>query len=327
MVPGMENPVRAAEMTLGTGDLDLVAHRFGLHGARPLGGFENVVLRGTGHPGRIVRLTHRSRRSIELVEAEVAFMMHLAAAGVGVVTPVPSADDNLVEAFTLTDGSPVVAYCMTEAPGRTKMPHEWSDSEIVELGDLLGRAHAAASSFEPGTAVRRPSWTDPIFDPGTWLLDDPDFLEVWHETRARAASHPAGKSDLLIHQDAHFWNLHIDDEAGLTVFDFDDCGYGTPEHDVAIVLFYWMFVGWPDHVAATRRFLDRLLEGYHRHGELIDDWPEGVDRMLKVRECDIYLLMELEDDADGIARRWKKDRRRRVIEHVPLLGAPLIDLV
>lgn len=318
--------MRASDMSIGPLDLERLADRFGLSTLERVGGFENVVLRSHGLPGRIVRLTHTSRRSQPLIEAEVAFMRHLANADVPVVTPIPSVQGNLVEAFVLEDGSTTIAYCMTEAPGRIKGPHDWSDDEIVALGDLLARAHLAAASFEPGAGPRRPPWTDPVFDPGVSLLGDPEFAETWRWTRDHAAAHPAGGEHLLIHQDAHFWNLHIDD-SGLTLFDFDDCAYGSPEHDVGIVLFYWLFVGWPDPVAAARRLLERLIKGYTRHAGLADGWPEGVDRILKLREADIYLLIELGDEPNELERRWMEDRRRRVLDRLPLLGVPLTDLI
>lgn len=323
----MTDPVRASDMRVGRSDLERLADRFDLRELEHVGGFENVVLRSTGEPGRIVRLTHTSRRSQALVEAEVAFMRHLARADVSVVAPIPSKGGDLVEAFVLEDGTPTVAYCMTEAPGRIKAPGDWSDDEIVALGELLARAHVAAESFDPSGGPRRPLWTDPVFDPGTSLLGDPEFVEAWQWTRDHAAAHPAGGTHLLIHQDAHFWNLHIDESVGLTLFDFDDCGYGTPEHDVGIVLFYWLFAGWSDPVAAARRLLQRLLEGYSRHAELIDEWPDGVDRILKVREADIYLLIALQGDASAFEERWMEGRRARVLDAVPLLGSPLADLI
>lgn len=252
-------------------------------------------------------------------------MRHLASAGVRVVAPIPSIDGNLVEELALGDGEVVAAYCMTEAPGAFKEPRDWTDGDIVALGDLLGRAHVSAGSFDPGAGPRRPAWTDPVFDPGTHQLDDPEFVSAWSDIRRDAAAHPAGGDDLLIHQDAHFWNVHIDEAGSPTLFDFDDCGYGTPEHDVAIVLFYWMFVGWPEPITEARRFLERFQGGYARHATLGADWPEGIDRILKVRESDIYLLLELEGDSDGLA--WMNDRRRRVLERVPLLGVPLVDIL
>jgi Ser/Thr protein kinase RdoA (MazF antagonist) len=86
----------------------------------------------------------------------------------------------------------------------------------------------------------------------------------------RAPCRPAGADDLLIHQDAHHGNLFITDTGEITVFDFDDAAYGTPTHDVAIALFYWLFVS-----PRGLRFMDgrreRTLEGVPYLGVPLSD--------------------------------------------------------
>lgn len=320
-------PIRAAAIEPTAEDVARLAARFGLSGLERFGGFENLLLRGDGH---FARLTHTSRRSVADVEAEVAFMEHLATHGVPVVAPVPSVDGRLAERFVLGDGTETVSYCMVEAPGERKSPSGWSDADIVALGDLLGRAHVAAGSFEP-PGSRRPSWTSDVFDPGTARSDDAELVAGWRRARDHAAAHPAGGDHLLIHQDAHVWNQHVAEGSRLTLFDFDDCAYGTPEHDLAIVLFYWMFAEegqakWDDGDAQVRRLLGRLFEGYRRHADVMDDWPEGFDRIMKVREADLFLIMAVEGEDWGTG--WFSDGRRdRVLDGTPYLGRPLAEIV
>lgn len=324
------DPQRAAAIAPTDADLARLARRHGLRRLEVLGGFENLLLR-SDPPGRVVRLTHTSRRSVGDVEAEVAFMHHLAHHGVPVVDPVPTIDGNLAEPFVLDDGTETVAYGMTEAPGVITKPPDWSDEAVVALGDLLGRAHVAAASFDPGDGPRRPSWTSDVFDPGTGRSDDRDMVAAWRSARDRAAAHPAGGDHLLIHQDAHWGNQHVADGSRPMLFDFDDCAYGTPEHDLAIVLFYWMFKEggdppWDDDGAAARRLLDRLFEGYRRHADVLDDWPEGFDRILSMREADLFLIMAVEGDDWGTG--WlADDRRDRVLGGVPFLGRPLAEIL
>lgn len=321
----MADLVRADQLDPSDGDLARLASRFGLDRLEKLGGFENLLYKA---PGCVVRLTHTSRRSVADVEAEVAFMRHLATHEVPVVAPIPSVAGNLAERFEFADGTETVVYCMTEAPGERKNPDEWSDADIVALGDLLGRLHAASSSY---AGPRRPSWTDDFFDPGSSQSTDSALVEAWRRTRDHAAAHPAGGDHLLIHQDAHCWNQHVAEGSKPTLFDFDDCAYGTPEHDLAIVLFYWMLKeegmrSWDDEVAQVRRLLERVLEGYRRHADVMDDWPEGFDRIMRVRQADLFLIMSTEGDDWGTG--WLGDGRRdRVIDGTPFLGRPLADLL
>lgn len=319
----MSDPVRADAIEPTGEDLARLAARYGLSRLERFGGFENLILEGDG---RFVRLTHTSRRSIADVEAEVAFMEHLSTHGVPVVAPEPSLDGHLADSFVLADGTETVAYCMAGAPGERRQPADWTDENLVALGELLGRAHVAAASFDPGDGPRRPTWTSDVFDPGTGQSDDAELVAAWRRVRDRAAAHPAGGDHLLIHQDAHFWNQHVTVGGRLTLFDFDDCAYGTPEHDLAIVLFYWAFSPWDDRGAAVRRLLDRVLEGYRRHADVMEDWPEGFDRIMKVREADLFLIMSNEGDDWGAG--WLAgDRRERVLAGTPFLDRPLVEVI
>jgi len=324
---GQMELIRADRLFLDDADLQRLAARYGLEHLERLGGFENVILRSPDS-SRIVRVTHTSRRSLEAIEAEVAFMDHLASNAVPVVGPIESIDGHLVETHRTEAGDTTIVYCMIGAPGSIREPGEWSEDDIVAYGDLLGRAHAASTSYDPGDRLRRPEWVDPFFDPGMAAFDDREVVELFREAHRRATEHPAGGTGLLIHQDAHVWNLHVDTGSRLTLFDFDDCGYATAEHDVAIVLFYWLLFRWPDLGAELRRFLTLFLSGYERHATLADDWPEGIDRIMKVRETEIFLLLSMEDiDANSVEAAFMEGRRQRLRNGTPYLGAPLESLL
>jgi Ser/Thr protein kinase RdoA (MazF antagonist) len=320
--------VRAADLELTTGDINRAAARFGIAETEPLGGFENLLLRSSEQPGRVLRLTHTSRRSVAMIEAEFEFMDHLSSHGVPVVAPVRSREDRLVEEVRTEAGDDLVVACMVEAPGRFRRRDEWADSEIETYGELLGAAHAAMADFAPGTTLR-PPWTDPIFDVGFDPAIDAEFVARVDEIRAECAAHPAGAVDMLIHQDAHFGNLNITDEGRISLFDFDDCGYGTPTHDVAIVLFYWVMGAGDDQHDRVRRFLRHFMRGYERRASLPANWPEGADLFLTFREVDIYWLISLEsiEDSSPLERTFMERRRERILDGVPFLGVPLADVI
>lgn len=320
--------VRAADLQLTVEDIDRAAARFGIAETEPLGGFENLLLRSSEPPGRVLRLTHTSRRSVELIEAEFEFMDHLASHGVPVVAPVRSREDRLVEEIRTKAGDDLVAACMVEAPGRFRRRDEWNDSEIESYGELLGAAHAAMIDFVPGTA-RRPPWTDPIFDVGFDAAIDAEFVARVDEIRQECASHAAGGTGMLIHQDAHFGNLTITDDGRISLFDFDDCGYGTPTHDVAIVLFYWVMGAGSDQQDRVRRFVRHFMRGYERHASLPSDWPDGADLFLSFREVDIYWLISLEsiEESSPLERAFMEGRRERILDGVPFLGSPLTEVL
>lgn len=317
--------VRANEIELSEDDLRRISNLFEAGTLEKIGGFENLLYRSAS--GRVVRLTHTSRRDVGLVDAEFAFMDHLARQDVPVVAPIESTNGRLVEELTTESGQGLVAACMTEAPGGIRRSPGWSPDEIESYGSLLGRMHEAAASFR--AAVRRPDWTNPIFDVGLGSDNsEPDLQRRLAEIKAAGADHPAGSTDLLIHQDAHFGNLFITEGGEITIFDFDDCAYGSPTHDVAIVLFYWV-LGHDNPSAEAKRFLGHFLRGYEQHASLPTDWAIGADLFLAYREIDIFWLVLTEDPEDSSPGelRFMDGRRERILDGVPYLGVPLADVI
>ena len=322
--------VRASNIRLSDRDLERAAGLFGIRSVGLLGGFESVLFRSLDPPGRVLRITHASRRTSELIEGEFAFMRHLAVHDVSVVSPVPSVGGNSVESMETDDGQPVLVACMTEARGQSKRSADLSDLEIERYGELIGRMHVAAASFNPNERIRRPSWHDDMFAVGTDLIrvKQPDVFQALQQVES-AAIQWSGDHHLLIHQDAHLGNLFLADDREITIFDFDDCAYGTTTQDVAIVIFYWLLGLNEDVVPAFRHFIERFLAGYNRHAELPNDWPNGADLFLSHREIDIYLLVSSvsESQSSAAERRFMVDRRRRIVEGIPYVGRPLSELI
>ena len=67
--------VRAADIDLTANDISEAGDLFGVDTLRPLGGFENLLFK-SDPPGRVIRLTHTSRRSPEQIEGEFEFIDH-----------------------------------------------------------------------------------------------------------------------------------------------------------------------------------------------------------------------------------------------------------
>ena len=303
---------------------------FGIDELKRLGGFENLLFRSSEPPGRVLRLTHTSRRSVDVMEAELEFMAHLSASGVQAVAPIRSGAGRFVEELRSEAGTDVLVVCMTEAPGNYMRSGVWPDSQIVGYGELMGSLHVAAGTFAAGES-RRPPWTDPIFDVGLPAAEvaDPRLHARNLEVRAKAAGHAAGATGLLIHQDAHTGNILVSHDGALCLVDFDDAAYGTATHDVAIALCFWLmgFVG--DQIAEARRFVPLFMSGYDRHARLPADWPDGADRFMSLRELELLWLIEKlsADDRSPTEERFMVGRRARVLEGIPYLGAPLAEIL
>lgn len=320
--------VRAADLDLEPADIGRAADLFGIAMTESLGGYENLLLRSLDPPGRVLRLTHTSRRSLEMIAAEFDFMAHLARNGVDVVAPIRSRRGDLVEVVETSAGDRLVVACMGEADGGHRRRDDWSDQDLVAYGSLLGSMHRAASTYVSNPRVR-PPWFESLDSVG--LRDsadaDPEIFARWTEMMFAARNDPAGGTGMLIHQDAHPGNLYLNPAGKVTIFDFDDSAYGTPTHDLAIVLFYWLIGVEADPVAETRRFLAQFLSGYEKHWHLPPAWPEGTDLFLSLREMVIYWLLadNAPDDRSPGEERFMNRRRERLLQGFPYLGVPFAE--
>jgi len=157
----------------------------------------------------------------------------------------------------------------------------------------------------------------------------PELFRRGRELRDSSAAHPAGAADLLIHRDAHPGNLFTTHSGKITVFDFDDCAYGTAVQDIAIVLFHWLVARDADPGPEARRFSSNFLRGYERFCLLPTDWHLGADLILSYRELDTYWLiaMDPEEEHSDRDRRFMARRRERILEGVPYLSVPLAEVL
>ena len=73
------NVVRASDMTLTEADEANAAALFGISGVRLIGGYENALYRPIDPVGRILRITHTSRRSPAMIDAEFDSCSHVSA--------------------------------------------------------------------------------------------------------------------------------------------------------------------------------------------------------------------------------------------------------
>ncbi len=126
----------------------------------------------------------------------------------------------------------------------------------------------------------------------------------------------------MIHQDAHAGNFFVDEQAKITLFDFDDCCYSWFMNDIAIVLFY-AIMGHEDQPAFTHEFMSHFLTGYRRENKLDRAWLREIPYFLKLREIDLYAVIyrSFADhfDHDPWVKRYMTGRRERIEKDVPYI--------
>ncbi len=284
--------------------LSTVRQRYGIapDAIRLLDGFESHILEfERDGEAFILRLSHSSRRTPELIHGEVDWINHLARGGAGVAAALESPGGELVEPIDDGAGGQFLATAFVKAAGVMPWEAGWTPELYHAYGRLIGRTHALTKDYEPPKPEwRRPEWDDPVFDYVAMYLPAGETvaLERYREALGRVKALPRGRDNYgLTHQDAHGANLHVDEAGRLTLFDFDDCGYHYFANDIAMCLFY-MTVGRWNTAERARAFMTHFMRGYREENAPADWWLDELPAFLKLREIELFAQLHREFDIE-----------------------------
>jgi Ser/Thr protein kinase RdoA (MazF antagonist) len=211
----------------------------GYHGVTELGGgWQSRVFAAEGATGSLaVKLTQAHLVDRRMLEQRAALVDDLARLDASVVAPVPVCGslvhplgEWLVTATNLIDGDRL---------------EESNAAHSELLGESLAGLHRSMRGI---SAVDVPRVAALRSDAGEWAL--------------------SAESDQLLHGDFNASNLILTD-AGIRIFDFDDCGYGPIEFDVANAIYMVGFDLWAkEHsMANLRAFRSAFVTGYSRSSD------------------------------------------------------------
>ena len=264
-----------------------------------LDGFESFIYGyARDRTGYILRVSHSSHRTWEMIMGEMGWLSYLADHGLSVARPVRSHAGNLVEVIGQKDGSSAVsqprlgqhtshesrspsyftAASYERAKGQPPKKAGWTPELFHSMGRFMGRMHSLAKDFTPSDpAFRRPDWDSEVpstFDdlPETEATVVSRYLELvehfWGLPRCR-------DSYGLIHVDFHSGNFFVND-GRITLFDFDDCQYSWFVYDIAMSIFYALPVDCvsDEDIRKGITFFQNFMKGY-RSENLLDPKIEG----------------------------------------------------
>ena len=279
-------------------------------------GCANLVYRceRAGQP-LALRLSYRSDRTVEMVQAELHFVEYLAAGGARVSRPLRSIHGNLIEVVRAGE----IAFITTafhqgkgmRVPDNGYRYREGAPIEeyFQNWGQTLGQMHRLAKTYRPlSETIRRPEWHQGGVCPALPYRER--MPTVQHKYEQLIAELHALPKDVnaygLIHNDFNDGNFTVDyDNGDITVFDFDDCCYFWFMYDLACA--------WESGVGRTmfrplkerRDFMDhymaQVLTGYHRENTLSDAWLARLPlflRLIQMQELVHYAQYLDEPDED-----------------------------
>ena len=243
---------------------------------RIVGGWQSVAV----YDGRIdgehvaVKVLDAQLADRGALDARLKLLSQLATVTDRVCAPVP-AGGRLVNdvAGDGVDPSYVVAYQYAEGDA----PDVDRPEDAEQMGRILAELHASMAALP---AYRLPDLA--AFPPPPKLVKVAEDLGVSIAGLADASPDHDGSPRQLLHGDYSSKNVRV---AGTTwrVFDFDDCGYGPVELDVANSLYFVLFgamTGGDRDV--YRRFREGFVRGYRdRSGVALTD--PVLDRLITRR--------------------------------------------
>ncbi|RPH56038.1 MAG: hypothetical protein EHM89_16125 [Acidobacteria bacterium] len=212
----------------------------------------------------ILRLTSEAHRTREQLEAELAFVDHVAAGGLTVACGLESlAGQRIVDASRfVANRERTYASAFPRFDGRHFEYYSTDiDQPLFHLwGRTMGRLHALSQGFKAGAEFRRPDWPEDEVAGcyASEVAPDEEALPLRNQLIAwlgAQASEPAHYG--MVHGDFERTNFLLQD-GSIQVFDFDDCCHHWFCWDIACAL--WVFRNASREERAC--FLGWFLEGY-----------------------------------------------------------------
>ena len=295
-----------------------------------LGGFENFVYEfhrksgAGGGGGYVMRFSHDSHRTWEMIEGEVEWINYLAEHGLRVARAVPSFAGKLVEAIPAEVGVFLVTV-FEKAPGGSPPDKIWGPELFQKMGSFMGQMHHLTRGFIPSEPrFRRLDFYSEAkgFAAKNLPASEQEVIERFDANLEYLRGLPVEPDNFgMVHTDFHGGNFFVH-EGEITLFDFDDCQYSWFVDDIALSLFYAVpETGKPRAIArAGEVFLENFLRGYRQHYTLDPAWFAQVPYFHKTREMAVYAVVYAHTEGDfdklrGWGRRFMQGRREKILKN------------
>jgi Ser/Thr protein kinase RdoA (MazF antagonist) len=284
---------------------------------------------------RMLRITYRPERPVEVVQAELHFVNYLAEGGVRVSRAVLSENGNLLEVIP-AEGIPFIVASFIKGRGMRVPDNDYRyrvgapmEEYYQNWGHALGQMHRLTKTYQPlSSAVRRPEWFDWEVTRGFPYREQlPIIASKYDALIAELRALPKDVDSYgLIHNDFNDGNFTVDYENGdITVFDFDDCCYFWFMYDIACA---WeggigrtMFRPLAERQAFMDHYMAQVMTGYNRENTLDDEWLGRLPlflRLIQMQELMHYAQYIDEPDEELQAELGYKIRC--IEEDIPYMG-------
>jgi Ser/Thr protein kinase RdoA (MazF antagonist) len=194
-----------------------------------------------------LRININSAKTIKNLLAEIEWVRHLnRTAGINTPTPIATLKDEfIVSAVHPESGLTLFAVMYSWLQGEL-IGDEPTLDQLHEVGKAIALLHQDSANFVLSNQLELPTFDDFFWSTEDFLFSEKSKLSVVEKSLLQEAHDLIMEftRDLyetsavhIIHADVHGWNL-MWHEGKLSIFDFDDCGFGVEAQDIAVALYY-----------------------------------------------------------------------------------------
>jgi Ser/Thr protein kinase RdoA (MazF antagonist) len=132
----------------------------------------------------------------------------------------------------------------------------------------------------------------------------------------------------LVHGDIGVGNFLVNDEGIITLFDFDEAQYSWFIEDIAIQLYYFVYVyggeeGKKNRESQTHLFMAHFLKGYKEENFFDKNWLKQIPLFLQLREIIVYTGCYRSWDFSNLNQwsiDWLKESKIRIENNEPVVN-------
>ncbi|WP_282937000.1 phosphotransferase [Paenibacillus sp. RC67] len=282
----------------------------------------------------ILRFTPSSHRSKDQITGELDWILYLAKNGISVSKPIRSTQGKYTELIYGEDTYFTVASFVKAEGNKLGYPECLHDNQLYqELGRMTGKMHALSKSYKPQSeSTRRHDWTHNYYlqNMRRFVPLEQSLVHESSDKLIKRIKDTLSKSDHcygLIHGDIGVGNFVVNN-GDITLFDFDEAQYSWFIEDIAIQLYYLVYVyggeeGKDKRVEQAHRFMSYFLRGYTQYNTFEEEWLKLIPLFLQLREIIVYTGMYRSSDLTKLnpwARDYLSQSKERIEKWLPIVN-------
>src|SRR6056297_1864556 len=293
------------------------------------GGYQSLVY---GYDNKyILRITPSFIRSYKMILSELDWCLYLFNKGISLSKPVSSPNNLLAERINISN----ITYTITlfeKAKGKKLTYDEYLGKTDIyfKLRKKTGLIHKYSKKYKPQRSKRH-NYLDNYYIKNAKNFLPESQMKIYNTLYNVLDNINKYQKDVsnygLIHGDINVGNFHYNN-GSITLFDFDEAQYSFYIEDIAIQLFYTVYVFGDDCIDLRYKnadeFMTFFLDGYTNESSLDKNIVEKTVNFLILREIILHIAIYKKWDLNNL-NPWQKGyylQSKKRLEN----SKPLVDL-